>query len=515
MSSGHEAPEAPGEVADEQVGLSGFHGGFSRRDVISALVGRVSGRAAGSAAIASGAPASVALASDVASDLDPAALLPKLIRRVTYGVTPNDLTLAQTLGYSGYLEYQLNPGAIDDSLVAARLAGLTSLGLNFPALVLLSPYQVANELIDAVIVRAVSSRRQLFERMVELWTDHFNILLDNGDDRWLKIVDDREVIRAQALGTFPALLSASAHSPAMLYYLDNVSSVAGNPNENYARELLERHSMGVGGGYTQHDVEEIARCFTGWQVETTAGPTQGSFKFNAAQHDQGQKTVLGQVIAAGGGVQDGERVLQILGEHPSTARFIAGKICNWLLGEGTPPSVIDSVAATYQSTGGNIKSMIRTALRPSHLYDAPPRFKRPFHLFVSVLRALSITVGTTASFRNSLTSAGHRPFDWPTADGYPDNISHWVGGAINRWNFAMGVASGEFGGAGFHPSTVLAGTTTAETMAQRISDVLFGGEMDTADRLRVRDALLPDPPTITRQRDAIGLALSSPGFQWY
>src|SRR5204863_7103044 len=127
-----------------------------------------------------------------------------------------------------------------------------------------SDSEAISELIDATIIRSVFSARGLFQRMVEFWTDHFNININNGDDKWLKTIDDRDVIRANALGTFPALLSASAHSPAMLYYLDNYLSVNGNINENYARELMELHTLSVNGGYTQTDVVEVARCFTGW-----------------------------------------------------------------------------------------------------------------------------------------------------------------------------------------------------------------------------------------------------------
>jgi uncharacterized protein (DUF1800 family) len=488
---------------------------LSRRDLFR-LVRRPLALATGAAAGAFwGAPRSRALASDVSADVDPGALLRKLASRITMGPTSNELGLAYQLGYSGYLEYHLNHTAIDDTVLNGRIATLTTLTQNYSTLVTLPASQVIGELSDAVILRALLSNRQLFERMVEFWTDHFNILIDNGNGRYMKTTDDRDVIRQHALATFPQLLNASAKSPAMLFFLDNYTSVVGNPNENYARELMELHTMGVDGGYTQHDVEEVARCFTGWGISTSAGASNGTFLYNNTAHDQGQKTVLGNIIPAGGGMQDGLTVLSILTGHPSTARFLAAKLCRWLLGEGTPQSVVTAVADAYTSSGGNIKSMIRAALLPGHLHDAPPRYKRPFHYFTSVMRAINANVTSTANLRNNLNSAGHRPYYWITPDGYPDSLSHWVGLVLPRWNFAASVAAGQFSGVTYDLATFFAGATTADQMAERINTALFAGEMDPADKLRIRDYLAPQPTSTTKQRDALGLALSSPAFHWY
>jgi uncharacterized protein (DUF1800 family) len=360
------------------------------------------------------------------------------------------------------------------------------------------------------------SKRQLSERMVEFWTDHFNIDILNGDDRYLKTVDDRDVIRAHALGGFPALLDASAHSPAMLLYLDNHVSVVGNPNENYARELMELHTMGADGGYTQQDVAEVARCFTGWGLFFRTGqPNAGTFRFNAAQHDNNQKTVLGNIIPAGGGINDGLTVLSILVNHPSTARYVSKKLCRWLLGENTPQSIVDSVAATYTATSGDIKAMIRTALTPNFLADAAPRYKRPFHHMVSALRALPSSIVTTTALRTQLEASGHRPFTWGTPDGYPDSLQYWSGLILPRWNFGASLMQNQYNGLSVNIATLFSGLTTAQQMADRINTSMFGGEMPPAERDRIRDYLLPDSPTESRRREAVGLAIAAPGFQWY
>jgi len=182
---------------------------------------------------------------------------------------------------------------------------------------------VPRELARATLIRQVYSRRQLYEVMVEFWTDHFNISVEKGDCWFLKTVDDRSVIRPHALGKFRDLLWASAHSPAMLVYLDNQVNYKGAPNEHYARELMELHTLGVHGGYTQQDVQDLARCLTGWSVKEAFW--RGDFTFNAGQHDPEAKTVLGLTISPDG-QGEAERVVEMLAAHASTARFIATKL---------------------------------------------------------------------------------------------------------------------------------------------------------------------------------------------
>lgn len=454
---------------------------------------------------------------DVPADIDPGSVLVKLIRRATFGFSEAELASATALGYSGYLESQLDHLSIDDSDLANRLSGLSTLTMDYNQLLALNnANQVINEITEAAILRAIFSRRQLYERVVEFWTDHFNIDINNAADTYLKPIDDRDVIRPFALTTFAQLLSASAHSPAMLYYLNNDISVAGNPNENYARELLELHTLGVDGGYTQQDVVEVARCFTGWTwYSRNAGALNGTFRYNGTVHDQGQKTVLGHTIPAAGGILDGIQVLQILADHPNTARFIAGKLCRRFVSEDVSQATIDHVASVYTQTGGDIKSILRAVLAPNIQAAAAPKYKRPFHAFVSALRALPATVLATSSLRSQLNGAGHRPYFWGPPDGYPDTLDYWSGLVLPRWNFGASLMNNQLSNVSVNYTAFFAGLTSADAMADRINAAMFGGEMPTPERDRIRDYLLPNTPSATRQREALGLAIGSPSFQWH
>lgn len=488
---------------------------ISRRELLGWL--RHPGAAAAAACWGSAAAIAPARATESSADIDPGSMLPRLVRRITYGFNANQLGLANTLGFQGYLEHHLNHLVIDDSAIIARLAGLTTLTMTYQQMIVQNqPNLVTNELMEAVILRAQLSNRQLFERMVELWTDHFNIRIQDGNQPFLKSIDDRDVIRPNALGTFPALLSASAHSPAMLVYLDNYLSTVGNPNENYARELMELHSMGVTGGYTQQDVQEVARCFTGWTIwGNNQGIIAGTFRFNPLSHDQGQKTVLGNIIPANGGMQDGVIVLNILAQHPSTASFISRKLCDWLLGPASPQALVNSVAAVYQSTGGDIKSMIRAVITPGSLFDAAPKYRRPFHLYAAAMRALPTAITSTSALRTQLSAAGHLPYSWATPDGYPDDFEYWSGLILPRWNFGASLVNGNVTGSVVDAPGFFAGLTTADQMVDRMSQAMFAGEWTAEERNRIRDYLLPNPPSASRQRESLGLAIASPSFQWY
>lgn len=459
---------------------------------------------------------------DTPADVDPSSLLTRLVRRLTMGVSPAELNLARTMGYEGYLEYHLNYTAIDDSAVETRLADPTrysTLTMTYEQGLPLNAQQIANECIEAAIIRNVYSTRQLFERMVEFWTDHFNIDISGDRSSRMKPIDDRDVIRANAMGNFRTLLNASAHSPAMLYYLNNDISTAGNPNENYARELMELHTMGVDGGYTQQDVIEVARCFTGWTIyrDAVVG-LAGTFRYNSAVHDTGQKTVLGHIIparSAAAGIQDGLDVLNILLDHPSTAQYLAGKLCRWLLGYDVPPGVVASVAQAYTSTNGDIKAMIRQAMRPNHLAAATFKYKRPWHEMVSALRAVPTTITSTTALRSRMNAAGQPRFLWPTPDGYPDNIDFWIGLVIARMNFGAELMQPVITGVSVDAAAFFSGLATAAQMVDRINDQVFGGEMTASERSELVAYLSVSPTNATRQRETLGLAFGCPSFQWY
>ena len=509
--------------------------------------GAVSGVATGTAAIAVLAKQQSAHAvPSTAADVDPGALGTKLINRTTFGVTSEEITRFNQLGYSGYLEYQLNYTAIPDTYVESRLAGgivgvpalltLTMTGEQLYALA--NAGQQANELIEAVLIRAVYSKRQLFERMVEFWTDHFNLDVNTGSVGTLKTLDDQDTVRANAMGTFGALLNASIRSPAMLNYLNNDLNTRTGPNENYARELMELHTLSSTGGYTQADVIAVARCLTGWtRWGSTSTPTnlRGTFRYNASVHDTNAK-VLSPVFNLSGttsvtipanqpDMKDGQDVLDILVRHPRTAELISTKLCHRFIGEDCPAAVIAAVKATYLNNGagvvGDIKSMLRTMLAPNIVYTATPRWKRPFHLYTSALRVLPVTITTTGSLRTRLTRAGHLPFNWGPPDGYPDTLEYWSGQQLPRWNFGDEVlpttttTGSGITGVSTDTGAMLAGAVTRSDVMNRIDLLLFQNEMDPASKARILTYLNTTTFTQQNRNEAVALSLITPGFQWY
>ena len=466
----------------------------------------------------------------------------RLVRRVTLGLTTQEAQRATALGYEAYLEYQLDDAAINDSAVenyvAANYPTLSQPPHDLRAAYSMTTSMVSNPLVEATLFRSLYSQRQLNQRMVEFWTDHFNIWIGKADILYLKGNDDRDVVRAHALGKFPDMLRASAHSPAMLQMLDNSSSrgdgkLPKSPNQNYARELMELHTLGVNGGYTQTDVLEVARCFTGWSMETDSkSPAYGTFKYVPQYHDNGAKTVLGHVIPAtgakdaGGGIADGEQVLDILAKHPSTALFIAGKMTRWLLRSDPSPALVQSIAKVYMDSGGDIKEMIRAILSVELLMEAPAKYKRPYHLLVSAVRATDPTLTNTAhwlaSLRSQTDALGQTPFEWQAPNGYPDALGYWAGLILPRWNFGFALADNAFSG-GVIDVAALQKAATPGAIVELLDLTLFCGTLPEMEKDALADFLEATVPTPSRAkplsaqriRDVIGLALATPNFQWY
>lgn len=442
------------------------------------------------------------------------ATLTRLVRRVTNGVTEDELKLARKLGFNGYLNYHLGWSKIDDSAVQAFVSqNYPLIAQSVDQLYNLDQGMVEDQLQEASLYRAAFSRRQLYERMVEFWSDHFNVAISQV--RYLKVVEDREVIRRHALGKFPELLKATAHSPAMLEYLDNTRNRQRTLNENYAREIMELHTLGVDGGYTQTDVRELARVFTGW---TLAG--RGVFAFDPAGHDFGAKTVLGKSFpampasAGAAGKAEGDQMLDLLVAHPSTARFIATKLLRFFLQYEPTAAQVSAVAAVYTRTQGDIPAMVRAVLTPANVNAALPKFKRPYTYLLSALRAVKPQVTRVSTVTGRwLTTLGQPMFHWEFPDGYPDRAEYWAGGLLQRWNFAqyLTTTSGEL----TMDVTRFTAVNTAEGVVTAIGRELFGGEMPE----RLKGQLLTylqgaSAPTTTRVREAIALALSSSAFQW-
>ena len=439
----------------------------------------------------------------------------KLVRRITNGLTPEEMASVYSYGYNGYIDMQLNPAAIDDSACETRLAPYTTIGLPTPQLYALDSSTVQTQVIESTILRAIYSKRQLFERMVEFWTDHFNT--DINTVGILKTADVRDVLRGNAVGSFLGMLNAQATSPAMINRLNNQQNSRTSPNQNYAREVMELHTLGVSGGYTQQDIVEVARCFTGWRYNnTTNDPNRGTFLFNLSVHDTGTKLVLGNTITSGG-VNEGLIVLKILADHPSTHRYVSRKLLRWFIDYEPSEALIADVAEVFRQSGGDIKTVVKRVLAFENVRWAPPLFKRPFHYIVSGLRAMNANMTRYDSLRFTwLSGMGQIPFNWNPPNGYPHSFEYWGTLVLPRWNFAFSLGiPGNVGGATTDTTALLAGAATAQKIADRLDVLLFGGEMPAADKAALLTYLKPDPPTTTRIRDAFGLALASPGFQWY
>ncbi|HKG21932.1 MAG TPA: DUF1800 domain-containing protein [Blastocatellia bacterium] len=348
------------------------------------------------------------------------------------------------------------------------------------------PNALLQELQAQKLIRAVYSERQLQEVMSDFWFNHFNIFWAKGADRWMTTDFEMNAIRPHTMGKFKDLLMATAKSPAMLFYLDNFQSMspdaqmpgrrgmnrrglfqrmpaqqparaANRPrnrqrgiNENYAREIMELHTLGVDGGYTQKDVQEVARALTGWTIEQ---PRQsGRFIFREWMHDGGEKVVLGQKIPSGGGIKDGEKVIEILASHPNTARFISTKLVRRFVSDNPPRSLVDKVTSTYMKTGGDISEMLRTIFTSKEFF-APESYrakiKSPFELAVSAIRALDGDMNGTLQASQFLSRMGQPLYLYQPPTGYPDRAEQWVntGALLERLNFGLALTANRVRGA--------------------------------------------------------------------
>ncbi|MFN8579721.1 MAG: DUF1800 domain-containing protein [Gemmatimonadaceae bacterium] len=447
----------------------------------------------------------------------------RLIRRVTLGMTEADVTLMSQMGFAQYLEWQLNADAIDDSAADAQIQ------FRYPQFYYTQAQMLANDSVfwqqiaapaqRAVIERAIISRRQLKERMVEFWADHFNISLSGP-----RVVDYRDVIRQNALGKFGDLLRASMRSPAMLIYLDQVWSTKWGVNENYARELMELHTLGWNGGYTQHDVHELARVLTGWTIDGNR-----NFQYRADYHDFGAKTVMGMTFPARpeasgtAGMDEGMAFADYLVNHPSTARFIATKLLKWFITPTPSTRQVSAVAAAYTATGGDIKAMLRVVLSQNNLANAPAKLKRPFHYYVSTVRCSGATIAAWSNWSQwegvtgAMWDMAHGVFAWPTPDGFPDRAEYWAGLMVNRWNAVSGILS-NWGSVGQFPRFSIAPfmTTPTETgVVDAINRKMFGGEMSAALRAELLNWLNSNVLTQASAQAAVYFAAASPDFQYY
>ena len=318
-----------------------------------------------------------------------------------------------------------------------------------------SPMQVMNQdLVAAKLIRAVYSNRQLEEVLTDFWYNHFNVFLDKGQDRYFVPAYERDVIRPHVLGSFHDLLLATAESPAMLFYLDNWQSAGPdarpNPNrrqrglnENYARELMELHTLGVDGGYTQKDVTEVARCLTGWTIR---GPQRGGgFEFNARMHDAGEKRVLGVTIPADGGMEDGLKVIDILATHPSTAHFISKQLAIRFVADDPPEALVARMAKKFLETRGDLREVMRAMIDSPEFRDPKyfrSKIKSPFELVASAARAVNGDMDYSFARQPLLNQLGEPLYRKQEPNGYSNVGADWLNGGslIARMNFATALA---------------------------------------------------------------------------
>ncbi len=384
---------------------------------------------------------------------------------------------------------------------------------------------VASDLSEGKLLRAIYSTHQLQELLVDFWFNHFNVFLNKGADRYMAPTYEREAIRPHVFGKFHDLLLATAKSPAMLFYLDNWQS-AGPPanarpnarqrkrglNENYGRELLELHTLGVEGGYTQKDVIEVARCFTGW---TIAGPRQGGeFEYNDKMHDHGQKIVLGHTIKPGGGMNDGLKVIEILARHPSTAHFISLRLAQRFVSDKPPPSLVNRMAKTFRKSGGDLRQVMETMVYSGEFWSAAAyqaKVKSPFEMVVSAVRATNADVTSAFLLANEMRRLGEPLYGKLEPTGYSALNAEWVSSAslLDRMNFALALANNRVPGVKMDSA---AWQTAVEKDPLELARQLLEQNPSEQTTAAIQKALSGARPNQIASLVA-GLTLGSPEFQ--
>ncbi len=449
-----------------------------------------------------------------------------LLNRISFGINQQSMRRINRIGYRRYIEEQLNPDALDDVELEAYIdEHLPTVNQSIAQTRLqvrtreISRLRAADELAMATYLRAIYSKNQLLQVMVEFWNNHFSVYHLDGPVVFLKTQEDKEVMRPLALSSFSQLLHASAKSPAMIYYLDGYASSKEAPNENYARELMELHTLGVDGPYTHHDIDEVARCFTGWKINQR----NGKFRFSRKDHDGDEKLVLGHTISSGGGVTDGEHVVEILAAHESTATFMATKLCRHFIADEPSPAIIESTAERFLDSQGDIKACLRHILLSNEFINSQDKkLKRPFHYMTAVARSLAVTFtgrGAVRSTRQMFDSLGQRPFFWQSPDGYPDVASFWESttGMLFRWNYANDVCFRDFAGYQYDLSNLVSKPYSPENIYQQITEKIIYRQMNESDQRLMLDYLYDGAKngrvSPLKIQGALALAMGSPYFQ--
>jgi uncharacterized protein (DUF1800 family) len=482
--------------------------------------------------------------------------------RLAFGGRPGDIAAVRAVGVDGWIARQLDKPTTRDEAAERAMASFPTLRLSAEELARRNPppsfsrrrrgdstppspadsverrraaraaSRVVADVAAAKIARALVSERQLEETMVDFWENHFSVFAGKGAVRYYLVEYDRDVIRPHALGHFRDLLGAVAKSPAMLFYLDNWQSAANRGlNENYARELLELHTLGVDGGYTQADVIAVARALTGWSI---AQPRRGGgFVFRPQWHDDGEKIVLGHRLPPGRGAEDGELVLDILARHPATAHYLATKLVRRFVSDTPSPTLVERAAATFTRTDGDIREVVRTIVSAPEFFSRAAyrsKVKTPFELVVSTLRALGAEPDTSPRTARIVARLGQPIFGHQAPNGYPETGDAWMnaGAILNRINFGMAAAAGRLPGAradGWPGAAALRSTDRAAQVDGVVAAFLHGDvSPETRAVLVAGENPLARPSAESDREDVgqlppsgltqiVGLALGSPEFQ--
>ena len=432
-----------------------------------------------------------------------------------------------------------------------------------------TPQRITAELAMAKMDRAVYSEKQLYEEMVDFWFNHFNVFAGKGVDRWLLTSYERDAIRPHAMGKFRDLLEATAKSPAMLFYLDNWQSVdprawarlqqqramrqayrarfagpfgapsmppGANPNqgkkqerglnENYGRELMELHTLGVDGGYSQQDVIEVARAFTGWSIRQPQRDPE--FFFDEQLHDPDPKMVLGHKIN-GGGMRDGEEVLDLLARDPHTARHISLEIARHFVSDNPPDALVDRMAQTYESSDGDIRAVLHTMIYSPEFWSRDSyraKIKTPFELVASAARAVGAETDLPLTLVQWTGRIGEPLYQCQPPTGYADKAEAWVstGALLNRLNYSLALTGNRLAAVHTDIPSLLGANSSAQPDAvlDAAIAVLLSGEASPQTRAtlekqmndpRVLQASLDDPVTRVNSGMIAGLVLGAPEFQ--
>ena len=422
------------------------------------------------------------------------------------------------------------------------------------------PQRVIEELAMAKVTRAIYSERQLQQVMDDFWFNHFNVYAAKGEDKWYLTSYERDVIQPHTLGKFKDLVTATAESPAMLFYLDNFLSADPNAtqrqaalrarrqnrgrfnhppqpqnqqprkntrglNENYGRELMELHTLGVEGGYTQKDVTELARCFTGWTIDKPRLNPQ--FRFDEKLHDPDQKIVLKKKIHAGG-MKDGEQAIELLAKHHSTAKFISTKLARRFVSDNPPAPLVARMAKTFESSDGDIRAVMHTMIYSPEFWSRDAyraKIKTPFELVVSAVRALGADADTSMPLVQWVGRIGEPLYQCQPPTGYADNAEAWVntGALLNRLNFSLTLAGNKIRGSRADVASLLGVDATEPKRAlERALQIFLGGQASPTtletlqkqlDSPQVLQAKLDDPVKKVDLGVVTGLVLGAPEFQ--